>query len=198
MGLAGGQWLGLAGRRRILRGQTVLTVLAALLLLSACSLFRGSGTPEEKKDPFADGLLKSIGALAPANSPTQFLARIADDLGWESQIAQNAPLRKALENREYDQVVLPFLLSLYYRNGFSVLPRVGEGHQFGRDSIVRGVTGTSRLLVTSREPLKLIFLGPIENVQIIYPQDGQSPQVFTVSGTGVIAVRRSRLEQYLQ
>jgi hypothetical protein len=35
-------------------------------------------------------------------------------------------------------------------------------------------------------------------MQIIYPQDGQSPQVFTVSGTGIIAVRRSQLEQYLQ
>jgi hypothetical protein len=135
-----------------------LAAVAALLVLGACS---SSRLPEEKKDPFADGILKSIGALAPANSPTQFLARIADDLGWEGQMTQNTPLRNAVENREFDQVVLPFLLSLFYRNGFSVLPRVGEGHQFGRDSIVCGVTGTSRLLVTSREPLKLIFLGPV-------------------------------------
>jgi hypothetical protein len=186
------------GREFGVRLRTGCVCLAACVLLSACSLFRGSQTPEQKPDPFADGLLKSIGASAPANSPTQFLARIADDLGWEGQITQNTPLRKAVENREYEQVVMPFLLSLYYKNGFSVLPRVGEGHQFARNSVVRGVTGTSRLLVTSREPLKLIFLGPIENVQIVYPQDGQSPQIFTVSGTGVVAVRKSQLEQYLQ
>jgi hypothetical protein len=190
------------GRQCTSRLRAGLLCLAACLALSGCSWFRGSpasGTPESKeKDPFADGMLKTIGALAPANSATQFLARIADDFGWENQISQNAPLRKAVENREFEQVVLPFLLALYYKNGFSVLPRVGEGHQFGRDSIVRGVTGTSRLLVATREPLKLIFLGALENVQIVYPQDGQAPQVFTVSGTGVIAVRRSQLEQYLQ
>ena len=93
---------------------------------------------------------------------------------------------------------MPFLLSLYYKHGYSILPRVGEGHQFGRDSIVRGVSGTSRLLVTSKEPLKLIFLGAVENVQIIYPQDGQPPQIFAVSSAGTIAVRKSQLEQYLQ
>ena len=52
--------------------------------------------------------------------------------------------------------------------------------------------------MTSREPLKLIFLGEVDNIQIVYPQDGQPPQIFTVSGTGIVAVRRSELEQYLQ
>lgn len=177
---------------------TAAGALCLLVLLAGCSWFGSKQPAQAPKDPFADGMLKSIGALAPANSPTQFLARIADGLGWESQVAQNEPLRKAVERREFDPVVLPFLLALFYQNGFSVLPRVGEGHQFGRDTIVRGVTGTSRLLVTSREPLKLIFLGAVENIQIVYPQDGQPPQVFTVSGTGVVAVRRSQLEQYLQ
>ena len=178
---------------------------AVLVTFGGCSLGGKSATPtpsgtaaEPPKDDFSDGMLKAIGAQAPAGSATQFLARIADDFGWESQISQNAPLRKAVEKREFEQVVLPFLLSLYYKHGYSILPRVGEGHQFGRDSIVRGVAGTSRLLVTSKEPLKLIFLGAVENVQIIYPQDGQPPQIFAVVGTGTIAVRKSQLEQYLQ
>jgi len=173
-----------------------------LMLIGGCS-GAGPSNPskpagEAPKDPAATGVLKSIGALAPANSPTQFLARIADGLGWESQVAENDLLRKAVERHEFEPVVMPFLLALFYRNGFSVLPRIGEGHQFGRDTIVRGVSGTSRFLVTSREPLKLIFLGAVDNIQIVYPQDGQPPQVFTVSGTGVVAVRRSQLEQYLQ
>jgi hypothetical protein len=176
--------------------------LLVLLLMGGCSSSKPagpSGKPgEAPKEAVPDGILKIIGAAAPPNSPAQFLARIADGLGWEPQAAQNEPLRKAVERREFDPVVMPFLLSLFYRNGFSVLPRVGEGNQFGRDTIVRGVTGTSRLLVTSREPIKLIFLGAVENIQIVYPQDGQPPQIFTVSGTGVVAVRRSQLEQYLQ
>jgi hypothetical protein len=188
--------MGLAGQRRRSHGGVALSGLLALALLASCSLFRGA--PQESKDVFADGMLKAIGSLAPGNSPTQLLARIANDLGWESQVTQDAQLRKAVERGNFEQDVLPFLLSLYYRNGFSVLPRVGEGHQFARDSIVRGVVGTTRLLVTSRDPLKLIFLEKVDNVQVIYPQDGQSPQIFTVIGTGVIAVRRSALEQYLQ
>ena len=174
--------------------------LLLLLLTGGCSSSSPPSRPpgEGQKDPNAEGVLKSIGALAPANSPTQFLARIADGLGWESQVGENEPLRKAVQRREFEPVVLPYLLALFYRNGFSVLPRVGEGHQFARDTIVRGVTGTSRLLVTSHEPLKLIFLGAVDNIQIVYPQDGQPPQIFTVSGTGVVAVRRSQLEQYLQ
>ena len=182
-----------------------LVVASLLLALGGCSLFTKSATPtsgeaaaEPPKDAFSDGMLKAIGAQAPANSPAQFLARIADEFGWESQVSQNAPLRKAVERKEFDQVVLPFLLSLYYKHGFSVLPRVGEGNQFARDTIVRGVSGTSRLLVTSREPVKLIFLGAVDNVQIVYPQDGQPPQIFTVSGTGTVSVRKSQLEQYLQ
>jgi len=202
--------MGPAGWRRSAWGCASLAALTTLLLLAGCSFFRASQAPadgaaqgqppapEQAKDPRAEGVLNAIGFEAPVNSPAQFLARIANDLGWESQVAQNAPLRKAVENKDFDKVVLPYLLSLFYRNGFSVLPRVGEGHQFARDSIVRGVTGTSRLLVTTREPLKLIFLGAVENVQIIYPQDGQSPQIFTLTGTGVVAVRRSQLEQYLQ
>jgi len=168
-----------------------------LLLAGGCSWF--ARTPRESaRDPFADGTLKAIGAMAPANSPAQFLARIADGFGWESQVGRNDLLRRAIQARQFDDVAMPFLLGLFYRNGFSVLPRVGEGNQFARDTIVRGVSGTSRLLVTSREPLKLIFLGEVDNIQIVYPQDGQPPQIFTVSGTGIVAVRRSELEQYLQ
>lgn len=186
----------LVGRRRRSRRGAGLAWVVILAFLTSCSLFRGA--PKESKDVFSDGMLKAIASLAPGNSPSQLLARIADDLGWESQVAQDAPLRKAVEKGDFERGVLPFLLALYYRNGFSVLPRVGEGHQFGRDSIVRGVVGTSRLLVTSRDPLKLIFLDAVDNVQVVYPQDGQSPQIFTLSGKGVIAVRRSQLEQYLQ
>jgi hypothetical protein len=194
--------------------------LLALAFLTSCSMFRAApqdskadskpdgkaestqdGKPDSKaesKETPPEGTLKVIATVAPGNSATQLLARIADDLGWESQVAQDAPLRKAVEKGDFDRNVLPFLLALYYRNGFSVLPRVGEGHQFARDSIVRGVVGTSRLLVTTRDPLKLIFLDAVDNVQVVYPQDGQSPQIFTLNGKGVIAVRRSQLEQYLQ
>jgi hypothetical protein len=175
--------------------------MMVVALAGGCSFFGKNATSapgETPKDAFSDGMLKAIGAQAPANSPAQFLARIADDLGWESQVSQNAPLRSAVEHKEFEQVVMPFLLSLYYKNGFSVLPRVGEGNQFARNTIVRGVAGASRLLVTTREPLKLIFLGAVDNVQIIYPQDGLPPQVFAVNGAGTLAVRKSQLEQYLQ
>src|SRR5579863_9680709 len=98
------------------------------MVMGACSFSGKSVTQaplQAPKDTFPDGLLKTIGAQAPPNSPAQFLAHIADDLGWESQVSQNAPLGRAVERKEFEQVVLPYLLSLYYKNGFSVLPRVG-------------------------------------------------------------------------
>ncbi len=174
----------------------VLTGVLACLL-AGCSLLGISGA-SGGKDPFADGVLTAVGALAPPGSPTQYLAQIASNLGWEDQVQRNTLLRTAIEKREFNQVVQPFLLALFYKNGFSVLPTVGEGHQFGRDTIVRGAAGNLRLMVTTRDPIRIIFLGPVDNIQVVYPQDGKQPEVFSVSGTGLIAVRRSLLEQYLQ
>ena len=107
-------------------------------------------------------------------------------------------LLAAVVDEDFAQKVEPHLLGLYYRNGFSVLPVVGEGHQFARDSLVRGAVASSRLLVTTREPIRIIFLDGADNVQIVYPQDGTEPRVFAIDENAVVAVRQSLLEQYLR
>ncbi len=169
--------------------------------LAGCSWF-GSGKPAladtpEGADPFADGVLRVIVAKAPPGSTSQFLAGIADQLGWESQLTQNTLLRQAILGGQFEQRVQPFLLSLFFRNGYTVLPSVGDGHEIRRDTIIRGVAGVGRLLIGTRDAVRIIFLGPVQNVQLVYPQDGKEPQVFTIDG-GVVAVRPSLSAQYLR
>lgn len=190
-------------------------LLAALLLLGGCSYvssFFGSEADakakganevkeakvEEPKDPFEEGVLKAVAHFAPSGSTTQYLARIAEQYGWEKAVARNTLLRNAVVEKKFDEKVEPYLLSLFFSKGFSVLPTVGEGHQFARDTIVRGGVADSRFLVTTRERVRIIFLTPLRNVLIIFPQDGTQPQLFTPKNGGVVAVRRSLLKQYLR
>ena len=56
----------------------------------------------------------------------------------------------------------------------------------------------TRVLVTERKAVRLIFLRRVDNVQIVYPQDGEQPQVFSVDAQSVVAVRQSLLKQYLR
>ncbi|MDH5753447.1 MAG: hypothetical protein OEZ59_13635 [Deltaproteobacteria bacterium] len=194
-------------------GRITVFGLALLLLLAALSGCGGkSATPpeettgaqgEKKKvfdpnNPFAAGVLNAIAEIAPEKSPSRLLGRIAAELGWEEQVAENVRLRKAVEDEKFEENVQSYLLGLYYNNGFTVLPVVGEGHQFARNSIVRGAVANTRLLVTNREKLYLLFLGKVENIQIVYHKDGVQPQVFTLDPNAVIALRQSHLEHYLR
>lgn len=161
---------------------------------------RTAGAPgaQAPQGPFAAGVLNTVAQKAPPGSATQLLARLAAEFGWEDQVAQNPLLKEAVDAGEFAERVEPLLLGLYYKNGFSVLPVVGEGHQFNRDSVVRGAIGSSRLLVATREQVRIIFLQPVQNVQIVYWQDGIEPQVFTVDKNAVVTVRKSLLKQYLR
>lgn len=176
-----------------------LAVLAGLLL-GSCGWFGGKAAAPDApapEDPFAEGMLRVIMAKAPPGSVSQALAAIAEQLGWESQLQQNTLLKQAILSGQFDQRVQPFLLSLFFRNGYSVLPTVGEGHQVNRDTIIRGVGGDNRILVSTRDPVRIIFLTPVKNVQVVYPQDGAEPQVFTMDG-GVVAVRKSYSDLFLR
>jgi hypothetical protein len=190
------------GKHRLAAGIRIaaLAVVAAAFL-AGCGFFGKSTPPDASaaapEDPFADGVLRVIVAKAPPGSVSQSLAGIADQLGWESQLQQNRLLRQAILSGQFDQRVQPFLLSLFFRNGYSVLPTVGDGHQVNRDAIIRGVAGDNRILVSTREAVRIIFLAPVKNVQVIYPQDGTEPQVFTVEG-GVVSVRKSLSDQFLR
>jgi hypothetical protein len=182
----------------------VPVLLAAMLILSAgsCSWF-GFGDDEaadeeEAEDIFAAGMLKAIAGTAPKGSNSQYLAGIADQFGWEKSLARNKLLRMAVEEEEFNSRVEPYLISLFYRNGFSVLPRLGEGHQIARDTLVRGAVGTSRYLVMTREQVRIIFLGPVQGVQLIYPRDGTEPQIFSRDENGTIAVRASLVRDQLR
>lgn len=184
------------------RARLAVLALTTVALLAGCSWFGfGKSTAADAAapgaDPFADGVLRVIVAKAPPGSVSQYLAGIADQLGWESQLTQNTLLRQAILAGEFEQRVQPFLLSLFFRNGYSVLPSVGDGHEIRRDTIIRGVAGVGRLLIGTRESVRIIFLGPVQNVQLIYPQDGKEPQVFTIDG-GVVAARPSLSELYLR
>ena len=186
------------------RGSTrgfVAVLLAAMLILSAgsCSWF-GFGDDEaaEEEDIFAAGMLKAIAGTAPSGSNSQYLAGIADQFGWEKSLARNKLLRTAVEEEEFKSRVEPYLISLFYRNGFSVLPRLGEGHQIARDTLVRGAVGTSRYLVMTREQVRIIFLGRVQGVQLIYPRDGTEPQIFSRDENGTIAVRASLVRDQLR
>jgi hypothetical protein len=193
------------------------TLAGALLPLGGCSLmgrlFGGSKQPEQvaagstaeptpeakqEQGPFAGGVLNVIAQQAPPGSSTQVLARLALEFGWEEQVAQDPLLKQAVLAGKFEERVQPALLGLYYHNGFSILPMVGEGHQFNRDSIVKGAIGSSRLLVTTRNAVRIIFLQPVQNVEIVYYQDGEEPQVYSVSDQAVIAVRQSLAKYYLR
>ena len=175
-----------------------LLVLAAAGLLSGCGLFSFFFGDEDAPDPFAGGILNAIGQLAPANSPSQFLAGIAGQLGLEEEVARNVLLKQAVEEKEFSRKVEPYLISLFYKAGYSILPSVGEGHQFSRHSLVRGEVGAAKFLVTTRDPIRLIFVKPVGNVQIVYPKDGSQPQIFALDEKSVIAVRGSLLNEYLR
>lgn len=177
-------------------GRVRLAALCLLgaVLLAGCSIFGGE-EPAEGED--APPLLAAIAETAPTGGATAYLAELAEAFGWEEQVTQNARLRRLTEEEAWGAVHAA-LLGLYYRNGFSILPAVGEGHQFARDTVVRSPLSETRLLVTQREPVRLIFLEPPQNVEIVYHQDGEPPEVFTMGEDGVITVRRSILEQYLR
>lgn len=157
-----------------------------------------AGATAAEQGPFAGGVLNSIAEQAPPGSATQLLARLAAEYGWEDQVAQNPQLKQAIADGDFADRVEPLLLGLYYRNGWSVLPVVGAGHEFNRDTIVRGAVGSSRLYVATRKKVRIIFLRPVQNVQIVYHQDGEEPQVFAVSDQAVVAVRQSLLKYYLR
>ena len=194
---------------RALPHALVLGLLLALLTMGGCSLFGGKKPAPAQAEPAAadakggpekppPGMLDTIAQTAPPGSPTQLLARLAAEFGWEEQVAANPVLKEAVGKKEFKDRVEPFLLGLYYKNGFSVLPVVGEGHQFNRDTIVQGALGSSRLLVTTRKRVRIIFLRPVQNVEIVYHQDGEEPQVFSVSDQSVVAVRQSLTQYYLR
>lgn len=196
----------------------LLALLLALLPVGGCGFLGGlfgGGEPTEPadqarqeedagkegadpKDPFGAGVLNRIAEEAEPGSVSQFLARLAAQFGWEEQIAQNTGLRKAIEGGQFKERVEPYLLGVFFQNGFSVLPMVGEGHQFNRDTVVRGAVGATRLLVTTRDPVRIIFLSPVSNVQIVYHQDGKEPQVFSVNEQATVAVRQSLHKYYLR
>jgi hypothetical protein len=157
-----------------------------------------SAEARQEQGPFAAGVLNVIAQQAPPGSATQLLARLAAEFGWEAQVAQNPLLKQAVQDEQFEERVEPVLLGLYYRNGFSVMPVVGEGHQFNRDTVVKGAIGSSRLLVTTRKPVRIIFLRPVQNVEIVYYQDGEEPQIFSVSDQAVVAVRQSLAKYYLR
>ncbi len=191
-----------------------LVLLLAVATAGGCSLFGGKkpaapaaagGAPgaapaegQTPQEPFAAGMLNTIAQTAPPGSPTQLLARLAAEFGWEEQVTANPLLQEAVQNKEFKERVESFLLGLYYKNGFSVLPVVGEGHEFNRDTVVQGALGSSRLLVTTRNSVRIIFLRPVQNVEIVYHQDGVEPQVFSVSDQSVVAVRQSLTKYYLR
>jgi len=198
-------------------GLLAVLLVVSLLAMPGCGFFsglfggdgedaaadqkQGEGAQEESGDPNgpnAEGVLNRITELAEPGSVSQFLARLSAQFGWEDQVAQNPGLRKAVEEGQFEERVEPFLLGLFYKNGFSVLPMVGEGHQVNRDTVVRGAVGATRLLVTNREEVRIIFLSPVQGVQIVYHQDGKPPQVFAVNDQATVAVRQSLLKWYLR
>jgi hypothetical protein len=153
--------------------------------------------PGQPAGPFAQGVLKTAANRAPAGSAAQLLATLADDMGWENEVNQDLVLREAIGEGAFEDRVEPRLLGLYFRKGFSVLPSVGEGHEFTRDSVVRGPVANRRFFSRSREPVRIIFLDQADNIVIIYPKNAGQPQVFNRITTSTVALRESRLEQYL-
>jgi hypothetical protein len=155
------------------------------------------GEAEAPAAPFDQGVLKEAANRAPAGSVAQYLATLADELGWEAEVNQDLLLRQSIEAGDFEQRVEPRLLGLFFKMGFSILPSVGEGHEFTRDSVVRGNAANSRFFVRARQPVRIIFLDQVDNIVIIYPKNGQQPQLFNRIGRSTVALRESRLEQYL-
>ncbi len=185
------------------RALSALAVIAALTLIvpAGCSTigevwddFFGS---EEEIDPFEEGLLSAAAFAAPPGSTSQYLAQLAKELEWEEDVTHDLLLREAVIEEKFSERVEPRLLGLFFRKGFSVLPILGEGHEFNRDTLVRGDLVNSRYLVRTKIPIRIIFLGLAENIVIIYPIDGVQPQVFNRTPASTVAVRESRLERYL-
>lgn len=185
-------------------------LIATVLMLSACGWFgadapapaaaaaQQEGDGGEPPSVLPGGVLRNIATSAPPQTPAQYLALLADQFGWEPAVAQNEILAKAVEGGDMEGQVEPFLLGLFYRNGFAVLPQVGEGHEFSRDSVVRGPLGSARYLVTTRNPVRIILLAPTQNAEIVYPQDGEQPQVFSLDKASSVTVRTSRTAHYLR
>ena len=190
----------------ITRWRTLLLIVLFGAVLSGCGWFSSSKpegeeaqkAEEKAKDPFAAGLLNAIAEIAPESSASRLLARIAAEAGWETQVAENVRLKKSIEDEQFEEQIQSYLLGLFYNNGYSVLPVVGEGHQFSRNTIVRGAVSKTRLLVTNRKLVNIIFLGPVQDIQVVYHQDGEQPKVFTLDKKAVITIRQSLLEYYLR
>lgn len=182
--------------RRGGHGLATLLALAGLVpALAACGLFAKA---PPAPDPFAEGVLNAAAQRAPAASASQSLALLAREMGWEQEVSENGMLRKAIAGNAFQAQVEPFLMALFYKHGYSILSQAGEGHEFSRDTVLRGPASNVRFLVTTRRSIHVIFLGPTDNVQLIYPQDGEPPQVYALRPDGALAVRQSRLETYLR
>lgn len=196
--------------------------VSALVLLGGCG-FLGFGDPDDEPArpaageaaggeplegeagdggvagamPSEPGMLQMVALGAPPGSISQYLAELADELGWEADVRADPFLREAVDAGAYDERVEPRLLGLFFRKGFSVLPVVGEGHEFTRDTVIRGAVSNSRFLVKAAEPIRIIFLDRVDNIVIIYRKNGRQPQVFNRIAQGSVALRESRLDYYL-
>lgn len=189
-----------------------MATLSLSLWSGGCGLFGSDEAVEAPQAPAAEeeatetepepvlpgGVLRNIVKDAPPASAPQYLALLADQFGWEQEVAQNEMLAQAIEGGDFEGQVEPFLLALFFQHGFSVLPRVGEGHQFSRDTVVRGLLGSARYLVTTRNQVRIVLLQPVRNVEIVYPKDGAQPQIFSIDRESVISIRASRLDHYLR
>lgn len=188
-------------------------IVLAVMLAGGCSLLNIFGDDEEeeeaeqtelREDPekpesiLEGGVLANINGQAPPNSAAHFLATLAEQFGWEADVTQNTMLAEAIIAQAWVERVEPFMLGLFFRKGFSVLPTVGDGHEFSRDSIVKGPLSQTRYFVTTRAPIRIILLRPANSIVIIYPQDGEQPQLFVMDANSNITVRQSRLAQYLR
>jgi len=189
-------------------------VLLVLSLAAGCSLFGSNTSPAlgpdgevlepgtepvagAAPDPFEPGVLKTVVSAAPAGSNSQYLAVLADEFGWEAEVNQDLILRRAVAAGAFPDRVEPRLLGLFFRQGFSVLPSVGEGHEFSRDTVVRGHVANRHFLVRAKRPVRIVFLEQADNIVIIYPKDSEQPLVFNRVESSSIAVRESRSNLYL-
>jgi len=192
--------------------RTVCGVFLLAIALAGCGFFgsnrapaapSGAGpggtepSPDAPVDPFGQGVLKTVVNEAPPGSPAQYLALLADDFGWEAEVHQDFLLRKAVTGKEYPERVEPRLLGLFFKQGFSVLPSVGEGHEFSRDTVVRGAVANRQFLVRAKGPVRIIFLEPADNIVIIYAKNAEQPRIFSRVQTSTVAVRESRSDLHL-
>jgi hypothetical protein len=142
-------------------------------------------------------VLKTAASDAPPGSPSQYLAMLADNFGWEAEVNQDLLLRRAVSAGDFPERVEPRLLGLFFKQGFSVLPSVGEGHEFSRDTVVRGAVANRQFLVRAKGPIRIVFLEPADNIVIVYAKNAEQPQIFSRVPTSTVAVRESRSDLYL-